>query len=65
MKRLNIPAAPSSGMLTRPVLPLGATPQKILGGLPGCRARVGAPLTTGVRFDAIVSGKVSTTATMA
>ena len=65
MKRLNIPAAPSSGMLARPAPTLSALPPKILGGLTNCCARIGAPLTTGVRFDAIISGTVSTTATMA
>jgi len=65
MKRLNIPAAPSSGMLARPAPTFSALPPKILGGLTSCRARIGAPLTTGVRFDAIVSGTVSTSATIA
>lgn len=64
MKRPNIAAAPSSGLLTRPASILSALPPKILGGLTSCRARIGAPLTTGVRFDAITSGTVSTTATM-
>jgi len=65
MKRLNIPAAPSSGMLARPAPTLSALPPKILGGLTNCCMRIGAPLTTGVRFDAITSSTVSTTAAMA
>ena len=65
MKRLNIPAAPSSGMLTRPAPTLSALPPKILGGLTSCCVRIGAPLTTGVHFNALAIGTCATTAAMA